>query len=1222
MKKFEICFLLTVFSFLFFSNLYGNPIDKEKALQKASAFMKSKGMSKELKLVTPDNTSHKLYGVGTTPNEAFYVFNCDKGGFVIVSGSDNTEDILGYSDSGVFSLENMPENLKSWFDGYAEEIQWVESRTTYHTLPSNKAQEPPKLSKKAITPLLTSKWDQWDPYNLKCPVIEGSHAPTGCGATAIAQILYYHKWPQGYTEKFDDLPSIKFDWDNMKKSYSGNETTKQKNAVANLMLYCGHACNTYYRSWSSSSSSLYYPEAFTRLGYPQEPQWRNRSTYPLDKWEDLIYNELANGRPVLYTGSHGSEYECAGHAFVCDGYDGNGMFHINWGWSGSGNGYFRLQALNPYNNVGDGVLAGYTQDQEIFIGISPTPINEEEEEFEDIYSCLEVDWLYLAEDYDGIPTMTCDYNKSKGLADFRVCYRYGFSYYNNYFYAGKYDAGLGLFKNGKLIDAKSVCEPMESVWQYSWWYLDGLGKNLSDGTYELKGVGRKHGTTKWAPNIYADNHYVSFVIKKGKVTGTNMGREATQYRTINVEQVFDDKNNDPTVKILRATFRNYNNVDISPYLFLYVDGQHMNCEQAYIPQGGTDYIDFVFKSNNGYHQILITSEEYDSTGNNTLYLNHQFYLGDHPDGNIDPSKSGVIRVAPPVLDFESVVYGQSKTKGFMVTNVGDVDITFHVSESSLFHVTETNKSFTLAPTESRRFEVTFSPSSGMESVEDALNIYSNAINGTQFVQLKGTGCNYNPPEAIDLGLPSGTKWASYNVGANRPEEYGDYYAWGETEPKDNYENTNYSFWDSSNETYQDLGESICGTKYDVAHVKWGGKWEMPSGEQIDELINNCTYEETQINGVNGYKFTSKINGGNIFLPFAGYRHGYNLLNNGSKGLYLSGTYEDDAILILNFEYGSANKTRYWSGIRSYGVTVRPVINTNETAPYAVLQDGKLTFYYNNKRTSWESKSQTSTGPFVYDLNEDVNMPDWNGKASTVTKAAFDASFADFSPSSTFAWFYKMSKLTDIEGMEYLNTSATTTLRGMFSGCSKLKTIDLSHLDTRQNTSTQNMFRDCSNLTSIDLSHFNTSNVENMNYMFYNCKALQSIDLSGITIGNSTSTSSMFANATALQKITVSKDMEKLDGNAFTKVGTENSPCIIYAPNDFNFGLDTNRSCFKWKNGWFCSSGYSKIDEINNHETASYPIFNLHGIKVAESGDNISSLQPGIYVTNGMKIVVR
>ena len=123
------------------------------------------------------------------------------------------------------------------------------------------------------------------------------------------------------------------------------------------------------------------------------------------------------------------------------------------------------------------------------------------------------------------------------------------------------------------------------------------------------------------------------------------------------------------------------------------------------------------------------------------------------------------------------------------------------------------------------------------------------------------------PKAINLGLPSGTKWASFNVGASKPEDYGGYFAWGETEEKWDYSRDNYRYYQDGK--YVNFGNNISGTRYDVAHVKWGGNWCMPTWDDLDELLENTSSEWMSLNGVTGRKFTSKINGNSIFLPAAG-----------------------------------------------------------------------------------------------------------------------------------------------------------------------------------------------------------------------------------------------------------------------------------------------------------------------------------------------------------------
>ena len=181
----------------------------------------------------------------------------------------------------------------------------------------------------------------------------------------------------------------------------------------------------------------------------------------------------------------------------------------------------------------------------------------------------------------------------------------------------------------------------------------------------------------------------------------------------------------------------------------------------------------------------------------------------------------------------------------------------------------------------------------------------------------------NHPRMIDLGLPSGTKWASCNVGASKPEDFGGYFAWGETEEKNVYSENTYKYY--QNDKFVSLGSDISGTEYDVAHVKWGGKWCMPTLDDIKELLDNCTSEWTTLNGVNGRKFTSKINGNSIFLPAAGLRWRGDLYYAGEDGYYWSSTQYPDlsgGAYYLDFYSGTAD----WGyGSRLNGQSVRPVV---------------------------------------------------------------------------------------------------------------------------------------------------------------------------------------------------------------------------------------------------------------------------------------------------------
>ena len=214
---------------------------------------------------------------------------------------------------------------------------------------------------------------------------------------------------------------------------------------------------------------------------------------------------------------------------------------------------------------------------------------------------------------------------------------------------------------------------------------------------------------------------------------------------------------------------------------------------------------------------------------------------------------------------------------------------------------------------------------GRISVSDAVSIIKLILEGEPEPQGDLICPDGNHPHMIDLGLPSGTKWACCNVGADKPEAYGGYYAWGETEEKATYNWSTYIHCDGTSSTCHNLGSDIAGTQCDVAHVKWGGSWVMPSKEQQDELRSNCNYEWTTLNGVNGGKFTSKTNGGSIFLPAAGTR-GYSGLGfAGSCGYYWSSTQYPSYTYGAYSLYFNSGGADYNNSNRFSGFTVRPVV---------------------------------------------------------------------------------------------------------------------------------------------------------------------------------------------------------------------------------------------------------------------------------------------------------
>lgn len=317
--------------------------------------------------------------------ENFYGFNIADGGYVVVSANSDTYEILGYADSGMLNPEDMPYNLRQWLKGYDEAIKAL-TGTEVQTLSA------PVVTGEAIAPLLTTTWYQDAPYNQYCPTVpnkEGTTevAPSGCVATAMAQVMYYHQWPTAACKEIPEykffpaygdsitlsaLPAQAFNWGDMLLSYSGVEASEsQKAAVAQLMQYCGQAVRMVYAAGGSGAQETAIATAArTYFGYDKGTKPAFRDYYSISQWENMIYEELKAGRPVLYAGQSGS----GGHSFVCDGYDGNGLFHINWGWGGRSDGYFRLSVLNPFNNssIGSSIShMGYSYSQQVVLGMQP-----------------------------------------------------------------------------------------------------------------------------------------------------------------------------------------------------------------------------------------------------------------------------------------------------------------------------------------------------------------------------------------------------------------------------------------------------------------------------------------------------------------------------------------------------------------------------------------------------------------------------------------------------------------------------------------------------------------------------------------------------------------------------------------------------------------------------------------------------------------------------------
>ncbi len=362
-----------------------NPITRQKALENAQAFLRSKGKA----AAAPSVRKVPSKAAVQSDNQPYYLFNVGNNqGFVVAAGDDNVPAILGYSDKGTILPDSLPSNMKEWLKGYQEQIEYIQK----HNIA---ASDILTASHPAISSLLTTTWDQDEPYNNSCPdFFTGDRCVTGCVATAMAQVMYYHrnssvtkvmkriegytcrhKWISGSDTLRVNVNAVAagstIDWSNMLNSYSGSETSTQKKAVADLMFYCGASVGMDYADqWNggSGASSSYVPNALkTYFGYSDNTKLVNRSSYSATSWDNLIYSELSNKRPVFYSGRNSE----GGHAFVCDGYDGNGYYHINWGWGGYCDSFFLLDNLLPEDQGIGGSNGGFNQEQAAIIGAEP-----------------------------------------------------------------------------------------------------------------------------------------------------------------------------------------------------------------------------------------------------------------------------------------------------------------------------------------------------------------------------------------------------------------------------------------------------------------------------------------------------------------------------------------------------------------------------------------------------------------------------------------------------------------------------------------------------------------------------------------------------------------------------------------------------------------------------------------------------------------------------------
>lgn len=571
-------------------------VSESQARQVANRFMSSHAMpAANLKLVHQAPSFHA--SVAATP---YYVFNVDRvdGGYVIVAGDDRVPAVLGYSDSGSIDMQDVPASMQEWLDGLAAQIAALDEGAKVASHIGGAA---------PIAPLVPAVWSQGSPYNMMFPVLSsGSNAAVGCVATAMAQVMHYWRWPArpfmtipAYVSEtlginMPALPPVDFNWDAMQNTFLTDDTASDAaRAVAQLSLYCAQAVQMDYQDGSSSATVMDIPLAmFLYFDYSSTAKYLQRRFYTTQQWEQMVLDELTAKRPVIYRGRKLS----GGHAFICDGYDGNGMFHFNWGWNGQSNGFFLLNVVNP-EDQGTGSASGtygYILDQAALVGIEPGHDGSNE-------IILTASDLVLNSATTSRSSTNRDFSANvtgifRNLTCDMIAARFGW---------GLYDANGNLIKSLHTTYTSGVRPG--NYFTLSDKTMD-FGSGLTSGTYRIMPFCKEYieGSSvndgEWILCAGADKNYIEVTINGNRCEITGHGSAATRDYTINDITYSGSMHHGRPVDI---NVNMTNNSDASAnILYLFADGTFVAAAQVGLNQGETGDINFKYvPATAGNHQL-------------------------------------------------------------------------------------------------------------------------------------------------------------------------------------------------------------------------------------------------------------------------------------------------------------------------------------------------------------------------------------------------------------------------------------------------------------------------------------------------------------------------------------------------------------------------------------------------------------------------------------------
>lgn len=598
MKKVFLSFLLFL---LCGSSAFGELISPEEALLRANRDLHhAPGKSSSL-------TGLRLVDTRTVEGlPTVYVFENSDKQCVLLPADNVAEPILGYIDRWADNEADMPPALVEWLEGYGRQIaaaraagvEPVESKVDVH-----------RASLANIQPMLATLWNQGEPYNNKTPMIDGENCVTGCVATAMAQIMKYHRYPAvgSGTHSYEwneqtmtiDFSNYSFDWNNMLNRYDGEYTSAQADAVANLMYVCGMSVDMAYGLNASSAFSRDAAIAFRDFfGFRKDVHFEHSSYYSSSDWEKLIHNQLKTYGPVYFSANNNS----SGHAFVCDGYRTGGYFHINWGWGGYGDGYFLLSAMSPDGSDADRFSNGYNFDHTVIVNLAPD---------------------------DGSTSIYYDFTCG-GMTPDRVSYNFGerVTFAQGFYsiYSAIFAGELGF----KLVDESGnekylVCaKPTELKpgWGYSSFYFT-VSNSYSPGRYIITPVWRQtDGEWHNMKVKYSEPQYAVMTISDNVATFT-WGDKA-EVSVTDFNQLTPGFTNDPMFG--EVTVNNPGNVEYNSYIRCYIFSEngesligHGDMLKVLVQPGVTSTVSYVSKFVTedgeviapGKYQLVFTDDEDD-----------------------------------------------------------------------------------------------------------------------------------------------------------------------------------------------------------------------------------------------------------------------------------------------------------------------------------------------------------------------------------------------------------------------------------------------------------------------------------------------------------------------------------------------------------------------------------------------------------------------------------